>query len=342
MRGDNALYRRYIPDMKTFTISDEDDDIRLDRWFKRYFPQVPHGFVEKSIRTGIVRLDGKKSESAARVKAGQIILIKNPEFGDNEEKNQEAARNSVKKKEEKRMNISVDDIKMLQDAILYKDERILVINKPAGLAVQGGTNMERNLDDMLGALQFDKKDKPRLVHRLDKDTSGALILARDVRTAAELSEHFRSKEIRKIYWALIMGEPDIAEGKIDLPLAKVESGKDSRMEHVDVDEDRGKKAITRYLVLESLAGRISWVELEPITGRTHQLRVHMAAIGHPIVGDGKYGGADAFIEGIDIAKQLHLHARRVEIPDWKGKTLVVEAPMPKHMKKSFAELGPEG
>lgn len=317
------------------TISQEDNDIRLDRWFKRYYPQVPHGFVEKSIRTGIIRLDGKKSESATRIKAGQVILIKNPEFGQLDK----AEAWTPRPTKTRGYSVTEYDRKELMQAILYKDERILIVNKPAGLAVQGGTNTERNLDDMLVALQFDKKDKPRLVHRLDKDTSGVLILARDANTAAELSEYFRFKDITKIYWALVVGRPEIEEGRIDLPLAKRSLGKDSRMEKVDIDEEDGKSAITRYKVLDGLADSLSFVELEPITGRTHQLRVHMAAIGNPIVGDGKYGGSDAFISTMDLPKQLHLHARRIELPDWNGKTLIVEAPVPQHMRKSFDILG---
>jgi 23S rRNA pseudouridine955/2504/2580 synthase len=319
------------------TVSTEDNDIRIDRWFKRNYPQVPHGFVEKSLRTGIVRLDGKKVKSADHVREGQEILIKNPEFG----KGDEIKRTIASPRKKGAYQINDYDRKELMQAVLYKDDRILVINKPAGLAVQGGTKLERNLDDMLEALQFDKKDKPRLVHRLDKDTSGVLVLARDVKTASELSEYFRFKEMEKIYWALVIGRPEIAEGRIDLPLAKRESGKDSRMEKVDVDEERGQSAITRYKVLDSLGDSLSWVELEPITGRTHQLRVHMSSIGHPIVGDGKYGGSDAFVNSMQLPKQLHLHAQRIAIPNWHGKTLVVKAPMPRHMVKSFEELGLE-
>lgn len=319
--------------MKEYTIKAEDDGIRLDRWFKRHFPAVTHGMLEKHLRKGAVKLNQKKAKSSDRVSEGQKIEVHGDELA-------KAAATPLPGKAPSKFEPTEHEIKDLKQSVLHKDARLLVINKPPGLAVQGGSKIEKNLDDMLTHLRFDKAEKPRLVHRLDKDTSGVLMLARDARTAAILSKRLQRKDVQKFYWALVKGVPEIRRGKIDLPMAKREQGEDSRMEKVEIDNDAGKDAITRYQVLETLGDQMCWVELEPVTGRTHQLRVHMAAIGHPIVGDGKYGGRDAFVRGIELSRQLHLHARRIELPEWEdGETLIVEAPLPAHMRKSFDELG---
>jgi len=305
------------------TIGESDHDIRLDRWFKRHYPALTHGFIEKALRKNDIRLDAKKTTAATRVLTGQTVSIRC--------KLPEPEPETIKKPAPFRP--TNEDKQMLLDCVLYKDDDIIIINKPAGLAVQGGSGITKNLDAMLDVLRFDASERPKLVHRLDKDTSGALALARSSKAATRLVKLFTSKEVEKIYWALAIGVPQIAQGKIDLPLAKQEEEGDR--EKVQVDEENGKKAITLYKVLDRLSNKLCWLELHPITGRTHQLRVHLSAIGHPILGDGKYGGQLAFIEGMDISRKLHLHAHRIIIPG----VLDVTAPLSPHIKKTMSTLG---
>ena len=319
-----------------YTIAAEDDGIRLDRWFKRHHPHITHGLLQKLLRKGEVRLEGKKAESSARIATGQVV----------EWRNAEKLKSLIPLPEVRRDKHKADPerVKRLQARVLYKDDNVLVLNKPEGLAVQGGTGQSTSVDAMLDGLQFDAPARPKLVHRLDKDTSGVLVLARHSKAAAELAKAFAGKDIQKIYWALVVGAPQPVEGEIDAPLRKVEQGRHSRMdiaeEKMAVDE-AGQRAITQYRTLERLGDRLAWLELMPITGRTHQLRVHMAAMEHPIVGDGKYGGREAFIRGMTLSPKLHLHARRIVIPNILGKKIDVTAPLPLHMQESFDALGLE-
>jgi 23S rRNA pseudouridine955/2504/2580 synthase len=226
-------------------------------------------------------------------------------------------------------------IEFAQSMVIHKDASALVINKPPGLATQGGTKTESHVDGLLDALCFELDSRPKLVHRLDKDTSGALLLARSARAAGHFSKAFSSRTARKVYWALVVGVPEIHDGFIDLPLAK-QPGTGGEKMHVD--EKEGQPARSRYRVVERAGNRCCWVELQPYTGRTHQLRVHMAAIGHPIVGDGKYGGKDAFLTGT-ISRKMHLHARRIRIDHPDGGVVDVRADLPLHIAESFADLG---
>lgn len=315
---------------KTITvIAAADDGIRLDRWFKRHRADISHALLEKHLRKGTVRLDGKKAKASDRIAAGQSVSI--PPI--------EKMESIVPKK---RPKLSEEETRDLQSLVLYRDDKVIAFNKPAGLAVQGGTGLGgNNLDDKLDALRFDLRERPRLVHRLDKDTSGVLLLARTPQAAKVLTERFAGKDVRKIYWALVVGRLEVEQGMIDLPLLKEERGQHSKIveEKVGVDPERGKRAVTYYRVVESLGHTLSWVEMWPVTGRTHQLRVHMAAIGHPIVGDGKYGGKDAFVEGsMDLPRQMHLHARRIQMTLANGKSLDVTAPLGSHMKQSWKLL----
>lgn len=315
--------------MQTLTISDADHDVRLDRWFKRHYPALSHGMLEKHLRKGDVRVDGKKAKSSDRLSEGQSLEIR---F------RVEALQPSEKPKPAKRP-VSPEDTKMMQNLVLYKDANIIVINKPFGLAVQGGTGISKSIDDMLGALTFDAKERPKLVHRLDRDTTGALVLARSAKVAKILMEAFAGKDVRKTYLALVKGQPMPMKGTIDQPIAKCRVG-EGDFELMKVD-DSGKRAVTEYRTAEILGGKFAVMELSPLTGRTHQLRVHMAEIGCPIVGDGKYGGS--VLESIiDVENKLHLHAARIQIPAFaNGKKIDVRAPLPKHMKKSFDSLGIE-
>lgn len=318
--------------MKEQPIHADDDDIRLDRWFKRHYPGVPHAMIQKALRKGLIRLDGKKAEASTHVQAGQTVKM--PEWTHTEK--------SAPVPADKQRPIPEEKSAWMQSLVLYKDNYLIAINKPAGLAVQGGTGQKESVDSLLPALKFDSLERPKLVHRLDKDTSGVLLLGRNARAAAELSTVFVEKTARKIYWALVIGVPEIERGEINMPLRKMELGHNSRMmpeERMEVD-DKGQKALTRYRIIEKLGHTACWLELWPVTGRTHQLRVHLAEIGHPIVGDGKYGGSEAFLSGsVEIPEQMHLHARRMVIPDWHGKTLDVSAPLPPHMKQSWNALG---
>ena len=315
--------------VEIITITNEDAEQRLDRWFKRRYPGITQGRLQKMLRSGDIRIDGKRvKEAGTRLIAGQEVRV--PPLGDSAFKKNEAVKLSAK--------ISPEDTKALIDSIIYKDQHVLVIDKPAGLAVQGGSGTTHHLDMMLGALKLDTDERPRLVHRLDKDTSGVLVLARTRKAATFLGNAFQTKDVRKIYWAVVVGVPAKPEGKIDLPLSKKQSGS-SGNEKVWVDEYEGKKAITLYRTIEAAGKSAAWVEMEPITGRTHQLRVHMLALGTPILGDGKYGGQDAFLGGAEIAKKLHLHARAISFPNPGGGNTVVSASLPPHMKETWEYFG---
>jgi 23S rRNA pseudouridine955/2504/2580 synthase len=228
------------------------------------------------------------------------------------------------------------DLEMVRRAVLHIDDDLIVLDKPAGLAVQGGTNTERHLDALLDGIRFGSPERPRLVHRLDRDTSGVLVLARSAAVAAKLAAAFRGKTVRKIYWAVVVGVPKPRSGRIDRPLAKL-SGLGG--ERVAPDEEDGKRAVTYYRTVSHAGDKIAWLALQPVTGRTHQLRAHCVALGTPILGDGKYGGRAAHPSGVPQPRKLHLHARALALPHPKGGTLTVTAPLPPHMKETWAFFG---
>jgi len=313
-------------DVRTFTVSDDDDGIRLDRWFKRHMPEVSFNLVSRWARTGQLRLAGKRAVPGDRVEAGQEIRVPPIEPAPQRQSRQPA-----------REPLTPDEEQFVRDMVIYEDTTALVFNKPPGLATQGGTKTHQHLDRLLDGLAGDG-GRPKLVHRLDKDTSGALLVARSARAAGHFAKAFSGRTARKIYWAILVGVPDMAEGTIDAPLAK-QPGTGGEKMHID--EDHGLPAKTRWRVIDRAGNRAAWVELQPLTGRTHQLRAHMAAIGHPIVGDAKYGGAEAFLTG-GISRKLHLHARRLRIdaPD-RGK-IDVTAELPPHFAETLATLGFDG
>ncbi len=313
--------------VKNITVAADDDDIRLDRWFKRHYPELTYGRLEKLLRKGQIRLDGKRAKSNQRIAKGQIVRV--PPFGDS---------SGLKPVEEKKkVELSEQEIAEVRSWVLYRDDDVIVINKPAGLPTQGGTGVKRHLDGLLFALQFDKKDKPRLCHRLDKDTSGVLVLARSANVASILTKAFKTKDARKLYWALTVKVPNPREGKVFQPIAKAYSHHGERMV---IDADEGKEARSMYRTIESTGNVAAWVALEPLTGRTHQLRVHCAYLKTPIQGDGKYGGQEAYLTGDGVSKKMHLHARRIQIPSPDGIGVIdVTAPMPDHMKKSWDFFG---
>jgi 23S rRNA pseudouridine955/2504/2580 synthase len=310
--------------VRTFTVTDEDDGIRLDRWFRRNLPEASFGTVARWARTGQLRLDGKRAAPGDRIEAGQIIRVPPRD----EEK-------APARPQKKRESLTPDEVEFVRSLVIHRDPAAIVVNKPPGLATQGGTKTNLHLDRLLDGLVEEGEPRPKLVHRLDKDTSGVLLVARTPRAAAFFSRAFSGRTARKIYWALVVGVPPIEDGLIDLPIAK-QPGTGGEKMHVD--EAGGQAARTRYRVIERAGNRAAWVELQPYTGRTHQLRVHMAAIGHPIVGDGKYAGQEAFLTGA-ISRKLHLHARRLRIdhPD-AGRIDVVAEPS-EHFAASLAGLG---
>jgi len=312
-------------DVRQFTVGPDDDGIRLDRWFKRHLPETSFNQVSRWARTGQLRLDGRRAAPGDRIEAGQQIRVPPAE----------APAPSESRPKRARPPLSADEAEFAQSLVIHRDKAALVVNKPPGLATQGGTRTEKHLDGLLDALQFEAEGRPKLVHRLDKDTSGALLLARSARAAAHFAKAFSSRTARKVYWALVTGVPSIEDGVIELPIAK-QPGTGGEKMHVD--EKEGLPARTRYRVIERAGNRAAWVELQPYTGRTHQLRVHMAAIGHPIVGDGKYGGPDAFLSG-GISRKLHLHARRIRVDHPDGGTIDVTAALPPHIAESLAHLG---
>ncbi|MBC8242722.1 MAG: RluA family pseudouridine synthase [Alphaproteobacteria bacterium] len=313
------------------TVDDDEAGMRLDRWFRSHFPALGHGQLQKLLRKGQIRLDGKRAKANDRIEAGQSIRV--PPLTDEAMQPRQRANSA-------RPGVSDEDLEMLSGCILHRDESVIVLNKPPGLAVQGGSGTSRHLDGMLDALKSAKGERPRLVHRLDKDTSGVLILAATVKAARFLTAAFRTKDVRKLYWGLVAGVPEPLTGRIDLALSKSRVvDRSSGREQMIPDLEDGKRAMTLYAVQEHASRTLAWVAMEPLTGRTHQLRVHMAEIGTPIIGDGKYGGELAFpaIEGIDMS--LHLHAVAVRFPHPGGGNLTVTAELPPHMQKSWKAFG---
>lgn len=311
---------------RTFTVSEDDDGIRLDRWFKRHIPDASFNIVSRWARTGQLRVDGSRAAPGDRILAGQVIRIPPVEA---------APPPKTAKPRRERPALSPEETEFAQSMVLHRDPAAIVLNKPPGLATQGGTKTEKHLDGLLDALTFEAEGRPKLVHRLDKDTSGVLLVARSARAAGHFAKAFSSRTARKVYWALITGVPSIHDGTVDLPITK-QPGTGGEKMHVD--EKEGSPARTRYRVIERAGNRACWVELQPFTGRTHQLRVHMAAIGHPIVGDGKYGGQDAFLTG-GVSRKMHLHARRLRVDHPDGGVIDISADLPSHFAESMTLLG---
>jgi len=313
-------------DVRQFTVAPDDDGIRLDRWFKRHLPEASFNLVSRWARTGQLRVDGARAQPGDRLSAGQTLRVPPAE---------PAKPDAPARPKRERIALSEDQIDFARSMVIHQDAQAIVLNKPPGLATQGGTKTTEHVDGLLDALQFDSEGRPKLVHRLDKDTSGALLIARSARAAAYFAKSFSGRTARKVYWALVAGVPDIADGLIDLPIAK-QPGTGGEKMHVS--EHEGQPSRSRYRVIERAGNRAAWVELQPLTGRTHQLRVHMAAIGHPIVGDGKYGGLDAFLTG-GISRKMHLHARRIRIDHPDGGRVDVTAELPEHFADSMATMG---
>ena len=310
---------------RTFTVSEDDDGIRLDRWFKRHMPDVSFNIVSRWARMGQLRLNDEKATPGDRIETGQTIRIPAAD----------PASSRGVRPQPRRDPLSEDEVRFVRDMVIHSEAGAFVLNKPPGLATQGGTKTTQHLDRLLDGLADDERGRPKLVHRLDKDTSGALLVARTARAAGHFAKAFSGRTAKKIYWALVVGVPDLAEGMIDAPLAK-QPGTGGEKMHIS--EEHGLAAKTRWRTIDRAGNRAAWVELQPLTGRTHQLRAHMAAIGHPIVGDAKYGGPEAFLTG-GISRKLHLHARRIRIDAPEGGKIDVTAELPPHFAESISTLG---
>ena len=311
------------------SVTDDEAEIRLDRWFRRHFPGVTQGALQKLCRTGQIRVDGKRAEAATRLAPGQAVRV--PPLP------AQPAPPPVPKPADPAV------ARELEDMILHQDDHLIVLDKPHGLAVQGGPGIARHLDGMLDGLRLDSPHRPRLVHRLDRDTSGVLVLARTPGVAAKVASAFRGRDVRKTYWAVVAGRPTPPEGRIDLPLLRYAGARGERSVPAARNDEEAQRAVTDYQTLDHAGQRLAWMELSPITGRTHQLRVHCVALGTPIVGDLKYhepdqnGARSAIIDG--LSNKLHLHARALDLPHPAGGRLVVEANLPPHMRDTFKTMG---
>lgn len=312
--------------VKTKVVSASDDGMRLDRWFRQHYPSLGFGALQKMVRKGQVRVDGARVKANARLATGQSVRV--PPMPTSEA---ETSRS-------KKTPVSKEDAEFIQSLVIYQNKDLIALNKPPGIACQGGTKTTRHIDGLLGGLAGPKDETPRLVHRLDKDTSGVLILARSRAAAAILGRVLQKREVEKIYWALVVGVPQLPKGRVDLPLIKDGGKGEEAVRIAHRTEEGAKHAASLYQIVDRAAQKLAWLAMKPVTGRTHQLRVHAVAMGHPIVGDGKYGGERAFPDG-DIPPQLHLHARSITIPGTDGTPLTIEAPLPVHMQESWSFFG---
>ena len=339
--------------VSTREVKEDEAGMRLDRWFKTHFPDLSFGHLQKLLRTGQVRVDGGRAKAETRIEPGQVIRIPPLEkseapVGAKAASGEKPVGGTIKAPGAVRPVSGKPgkggpeaDAAFIKSITLYEDKDLMVLNKPYGLAVQGGSGTVTHIDGLLEALRDQDGVKPRLVHRLDKDTAGCLIIAKSRLAASTLAKTFRSRAARKIYWALVPGVPKVRQGRVSTWLAKGTDEKgDQKMKVAKHGADGADHALTYYAVVESAAQKLSWVSLKPVTGRTHQLRVHTAEIGHPIVGDPKYFDIENWHLPGGIQNRLHLLARRIMIPHPRtGEILDVSAPLPPHMQQSWNLLG---
>lgn len=305
-----------MPGVELKKVKAEDDGMRLNRWFLKYYPNLTLGRFQKLLRTKQIKVDGKKAESGLKLTAGQEIRI--PPMDEQPQG-------------EQKPGVSRRDAEFIISLVIYKDDNILVLNKPSGLAVQGGTNTSRHIDGMLEALQFEKDEKPKLVHRIDKDTSGVLVLARNRIWADKLTKAFREHTLQKTYLALVNGVPKNDEGDIKAPLEK--AGEKSLV------SEAGKPAVTTYKILDKVGDKFALAEASPLTGRTHQIRAHLEYLGTPIVGDDKYFGVGGRKKYDLLADKLHLHAYKIDLSVLYNKQKIIKAELPEHFKQSLKAVG---
>jgi 23S rRNA pseudouridine955/2504/2580 synthase len=311
--------------VQTVTVKGDEDGMRLDRFFEARFPGLSFSHIQRIIRKGEVRVNGKRADPKDRIKSGQAVRI--PPLKLDAPKVKDDAPQAAK------------DRAFIKSITLFEDDDVMVLNKPMGLSVQGGSGTYKHIDGMLGALSARDGQRPRLVHRLDKDTAGCLLIAKSRFAAAALGKTFRSRSARKIYWALVVGVPRPHQGRISTFLAKEEREDESVMRIADHGEEGASHAITYYAVVETAAQQLAWLSLKPVTGRTHQLRAHTAHIKHPIIGDPKYFNIENWQLPSGIQSKLHLLARRIAVPHPRGGTIDVTAPLPPHMQQTWNLLG---
>ena len=307
----------------------DETGMRLDRWFKVHYPGLGFGALQKLLRSGQIRVDGGRVKSDTRVQPGQVVRI--PPMEVDAKKTGPIAGRDLR---------NSSDHDLLSRMLLHEDAKVIVLNKPAGIAVQGGSGVNRHIDQMLEAWTSPKGEKPRLVHRLDRDTSGVLVIARTRGAAQKLTAAFRERDTKKTYWSLVKGVPRKREDKISTWLVKEQTPDGDRMRIARHGDDGADHAISYYRVIEQAGQNFAWLEMEPYTGRTHQLRVHAAHIGHPILGDPKYFEAEPswnFPGGVQ--NRLHLHARHIDIPHPDGGRLKITAPLPQHMVQTWNLFG---
>ncbi len=320
--------------MDARVVTDDEAEIRLDRWVRRHVPGVTQATIQKACRTGQIRVDGKRVEASERLVPGQAVRLPPLKAGPPPK---------PKPSQLEALGVTPELRRECEQMVLYRDDHLIVLDKPHGLATQGGPGIRKHLDGMLDGLREEGQPRPRLVHRLDKDTSGVILLARTPGVAAKLSALFRGRDVKKTYWAVVAGRPVPVEGRIDLPLLRYTGPRGERSVPAERDDEEGQRAVTDYVTLDHAGQKLAWLEMSPITGRTHQLRVHCAALRAPIVGDRKYhepdqnGAGNAMIEG--LSDKLHLHARALELPHPAGGRLFVEAALPAHMRETFHTLG---
>jgi 23S rRNA pseudouridine955/2504/2580 synthase len=312
------------PSPLLYTVTEDEQGMRLDRWICARWPSVSYSHVQRIIRKGNVRHNGKRADPQDRITAGDSVRVP-----------------PLHLEQERLLSPRRADAEFLKGITLYEDADILVLNKPAGLAVQGGSGMTRHVDGLLEALTDAAGQRPRLVHRLDKDTAGCLLIAKNRFSAAELAKTFRSRSARKIYWAVVVGVPRTKQGRISTYLAKEEDrDRDSRMRIAAHGDEGASHALTYYAVIDNVAQKMSWLSLKPVTGRTHQLRAHTSHMGHPILGDPKYFSVENWDLPGGLQNKLHLLARRLVIPHPRTKKLIdITAPLPPHMEQTFRVLG---
>ena len=315
-------------EVKRHAVTADEAGMRLDRWFKLHFPQVTSAYLNKLTRTGQVRVAGGRVKTGTRLESGQDIRVPPLAF---DKRPADVPKSEVKP-------LSKEERRYFDSMILHEDKDLYVLNKEAGFAVQGGTKTHRHLDGLLMGLAAELRERPLLVHRLDRDTSGVIVVAKRRAIASALGKLFATRAVKKTYWAAVKGVPKPNQGRIDVALIKAKGPDGDRMRaSEDGEEDDEQHAVTHYSVIDKASGLVAWVSLKPVTGRQHQLRAHMAHIGTPIFGDEKYGGNAGMPEG--MSKRLHLHARRIVFPHPRGGTVDITAPLPQHMRDTWAMFG---
>jgi len=311
-----------VKEVRTLVVGAGEDGVRLDKWFKRRWPHLNHVMIQKLARSGQIRVDGARAKPDTRLAAGSNVRV--PPLPDQVDAT------------ERRQGLDARDILYAKSLVLYEDEEVLALNKPSGLAVQGGTKTARHVDRLLSAWG-EGVDRPRLVHRLDKDTSGVLLLGKTPNATARLAGAFAKRRAKKTYWALVVGNPKPPSGHIDMPLIKKGIGDREMVVPAEPGEPGAEPAQTDYVALGRAAHRVAWMALRPQTGRTHQLRAHKRTIGHPILGDHKYG--DKASAEVSEGLKLQLHARRLILPHPSSGQLVLEAPLGPEMLAGFERFG---